>query len=152
LLVDALVVAIFAIPAFIYGTLGPTTGEPCPHNPLLVCKVPSDSTRTTAWVLFGLALIAGFVYQVVFDARGGTVGKRIFDLEVVDRETGEPIGRARAVTRALARLLSLLALGLGFLAMLWDPQRRTWHDRLTDTSVLRLEDPAETAVGQLEAE
>ncbi|MBM4416055.1 MAG: RDD family protein, partial [Chloroflexi bacterium] len=30
-----------------------------------------------------------------------------------------------------------LALGLGYLSSLWDNERRTWHDRLAGTRVVR---------------
>lgn len=43
---------------------------------------------------------------------------------------------AGAVLGVLAMVLSALPLYLGFLAPLWDPQRRTWHDRLTGTRVV----------------
>ena len=41
-----------------------------------------------------------------------------------------------AVTRRRAALVSLLALGLGFLWSLWDPERLTWHDRLSRTRIV----------------
>ncbi|MGB0096427.1 MAG: hypothetical protein WBP81_28300 [Solirubrobacteraceae bacterium] len=36
----------------------------------------------------------------------------------------------------LALILSLLPLGLGYFAILRDPSRRAWHDRLTGTEVV----------------
>jgi uncharacterized RDD family membrane protein YckC len=41
-----------------------------------------------------------------------------------------------AVRRVLAVLLSIVPLGLGYLAILRDPHRRAWHDRLTGTEVV----------------
>ena len=32
--------------------------------------------------------------------------------------------------------MSIIPLGLGFLAILRDPQRRAWHDRMTGTEVV----------------
>ncbi len=132
-------VAVLFLPGFLYDTLGPTSDAPCPGNPTFVCQVPSDTTHTTARVLYLLALIAGFVYQVLLDARGGTIGKHVADLEVVDADTGEPLGLGRSVRRNLARLVSFLPLGLGCFAMLRDTERRTWHDRMTATAVVLLE-------------
>jgi uncharacterized RDD family membrane protein YckC len=138
-------VGVLLLPGFVYGTLGPTSGAPCPENPTFVCQVASDTTHDVARVLYVVGLLLGLVYQVVLDARGGTIGKHLFDLEVVDAETGEPLGVRRAGTRAAARLVSFLPLGLGCFAMLRDPERRTWHDRMTDTAVVRLEEEPEAA-------
>jgi uncharacterized RDD family membrane protein YckC len=40
------------------------------------------------------------------------------------------------VRRLAAAALSWLALGLGWLWILVDPQRRAWHDRLSGTRVV----------------
>jgi uncharacterized RDD family membrane protein YckC len=136
-------VGVLLLPGFVYGTLGPTSGAPCPENPTFVCQVASDTTHDVARVLYVVGLLLGLVYQIVLDARGGTIGKHLFDLEVVDAETGEPLGVAGS--RAAARVVSFLPLGLGCFAMLQDPERRTWHDRMTATSVVRLEPEPEAA-------
>jgi hypothetical protein len=36
----------------------------------------------------------------------------------------------------LAASLSWAALGLGFLWQLWDPEKLTWHDRLSNTRLI----------------
>jgi uncharacterized RDD family membrane protein YckC len=64
---------------------------------------------------------------------GQTVGKRMLGIRVMDFETGAPLGFGRAALRQFARGLSACALALGYLWMLWDPERRTWHDKLTDS-------------------
>lgn len=53
------------------------------------------------------------------------------------RSTGEPPGVGRAIGRGFARYLSAIPCGLGYLWMLWDPQKQTWHDKITDTVVIR---------------
>ena len=57
-------------------------------------------------------------------------------------------GRARSAGggcfgRQLAKLLSLIPLGLGFWWMLWDPRRQTWHDKIAGTIVVRTSDHGE---------
>jgi uncharacterized RDD family membrane protein YckC len=58
----------------------------------------------------------------------------------MDFETGAALGFGRAALRFLARALSAFAVGLGYLWMLWDPERRTWHDKLTDAVVVPVAD------------
>ena len=61
-------------------------------------------------------------------ASGQTFGKRALGIRVVDMTSGGPIGFQRALIRYLARILSALPCCLGYLWMLWDRERRTWHD------------------------
>jgi uncharacterized RDD family membrane protein YckC len=41
-----------------------------------------------------------------------------------------------AVRRLLGVIVSLVPLGLGYLAILRDPSRRAWHDRMAHTEVV----------------
>ena len=58
---------------------------------------------------------------------------------VVDFETGLPISYGRAFARNLGRLLSGLVFLLGYLWMLWDRDRQTWHDKIASTTVVPVE-------------
>lgn len=97
--------------------------------------------RTT---VLGMAVLLGlpavwltwFLYNVLLNGR--TVGKRIFRLEVVT-ETWEPLGPGRNFGRALAETLSGALVGIGFLFALFDPGKRTLHDHLCGTRVIRKE-------------
>lgn len=67
---------------------------------------------------------------------GQTIGMRAWRLRLVD-QGGAPLARRQVYVRYGAALLGGAALGLGFLWMLVDPARRTWHDRLSSTAVVR---------------
>jgi uncharacterized RDD family membrane protein YckC len=54
----------------------------------------------------------------------------------VEREDGGLLTWSDSLRRLGWALLSLLALGLGFLWILVDPQRRAWHDRLSGTRIV----------------
>lgn len=86
---------------------------------------------------FALAWIGALVYFVLLEggARGQTLGKRGVGITVTDAESGHAIGHGRATVRYLTRILSALPLFLGYLWMLWDPRRQTWHDKLAGTVV-----------------
>jgi uncharacterized RDD family membrane protein YckC len=55
---------------------------------------------------------------------------------VLDATTGRPLPYVRAFVRALVGNLSALALFLGYLWMLWEPRKRTWHDIVADSLVV----------------
>ena len=69
-------------------------------------------------------------------ARGQTLGKRALRIRVVDFPTGGAIGFGRGVLRYFARYLSGIPLGLGYLWMLQEREKRTWHDKLVGTVVV----------------
>ena len=69
-------------------------------------------------------------YHIVFWAwKGTTVGGIVCSLRTV-KTNGAPLQAADAVVRGLAALFSVAALGLGFLWILRDPDRQSWHDRI----------------------
>lgn len=77
------------------------------------------------------------IHHVGLVVEGGTIGQRLAGLRVV-RVDGERIGVMMACVRALSFVaLSLPPLGLGVLWMLDQPERRTWHDLLGGSVVVR---------------
>lgn len=89
----------------------------------------------TAASVFVLALL---YFAALESSRAqATLGKMAVGLQVADVH-GEPIGFARAVARFLAKLLSLLVLGVGFLMLVFNDRHRALHDVLTGSVVVKL--------------
>jgi uncharacterized RDD family membrane protein YckC len=89
--------------------------------------------------LYLLAVILAFFCG--FWLHGGqTLGMRAWRVRVV-RDDGAPLTLGRALLRLAAATLSWAALGIGFLWSLIDPDRLTWHDRLTHTRLVMVEKP-----------
>ncbi|MBT8086932.1 MAG: RDD family protein [Woeseiaceae bacterium] len=77
-----------------------------------------------------------FAFFVGFWTRTGrTLGMQSWRLQL-ETADGEVPSVGRASLRFAAALLSWLPFGLGFLWQLWDPQRLTWHDRLSGTRLV----------------
>jgi len=91
----------------------------------------------------GLTAAASFLIALLyFSALEGsraqaTLGKMALGLQVADVH-GQPIGFVRAAARFLAKLLSLLVLGVGFLMALFNDRHRALHDVLTGTVVAKV--------------
>jgi uncharacterized RDD family membrane protein YckC len=102
----------------------------------LVLILPSLMFRG-AFLVGGIAI--GFLYHWLLVAYwdGQTVGKRVVGVRVT-RPNGDPVDPAVAAARALMRIVSGLAFGIGFLWAAWDPEKRTWHDMAADTRVFRV--------------
>ena len=83
--------------------------------------------------MFFLLLLA---YHIVFWAwKGTTVGGIVVGLRIV-KTNGAALQPADAIVRGLSGLFSVAALGLGFLWILRDPDRQSWHDRIAGTYVV----------------
>ena len=106
-----------------------------PLNPSLWSSDPSPSLFLALW---GSAVVLAFVYMVLFDGgrRGATPGKRIVGIRVTDAHSGGPIGYRRAVVRRLGYCLGGLVMYVGWLWLLFDSRRQTWHDKLAGSVVV----------------
>ena len=88
-------------------------------------------------------------YFVGFHAGlGATPGKLLFGLRVV-RVDGVPLTFPRALARFFAELLSIAAMGIGYLVAPLHPERRALHDLIAGTRVIRK--PVDEAVARDEA-
>jgi uncharacterized RDD family membrane protein YckC len=89
-----------------------------------------------------LALVLALAYFGYLEgsASGQTVGKRGMGIRVYDLRGRGPIGFWRAIGRYFARIVSAVPLFLGYVWMLWDGERQTWHDKLVGTVVVPVSD------------
>jgi uncharacterized RDD family membrane protein YckC len=89
-----------------------------------------------------VGLVAGLAYFTYFEGgeTGQTLGKRALGIRVYDFSGGGPIGYGRAFVRYLGKIISSIPCLLGFLWMLWDKEKQTWHDKLATTVVVPVSD------------
>jgi uncharacterized RDD family membrane protein YckC len=99
-------------------------------------------------ILMGIGFVVGLAYETWFVGRfGATPGKLICRIRVV-RSDGGRLGYLRALARHLAKTLDWFTLGIGFLMAAFDDERRTLHDRICDTRVMRyVPDPLQISGG-----
>lgn len=69
---------------------------------------------------------------------GQTIGKKICGVRVVNAATGGAVNLGQSVIRYLMKIVSGFVLLLGYLWMLWDPNKQTWHDKVAKTYVIKL--------------
>ncbi len=90
-----------------------------------------------AVILNALQLIAAVGYTTYFLGKySATPGKMACRLKVVTPE-GEPVSYGRACGRYFAEILSSLIFCVGYLLVIFDNERRTLHDRIVGTRVIR---------------
>ena len=116
------------------------------------------------WIRFGAALIDGVVilfisfvfsfalgvgrvfaifvpwlyYWLFTGLKGQTLGKMAVGIKVVNAQGAVP-GLGMAALREIpGKILSFVAIYLGFLWIIWDGQKQGWHDKIAKTHVLRV--------------
>jgi uncharacterized RDD family membrane protein YckC len=81
-------------------------------------------------------LVGGGIFAAFWALAGQTPGMRFLAIRLMRADGSREISFGRAFRRVLAVILSLLPLGLGYLAVLRDPRRRAWADRIAGTEVI----------------
>jgi uncharacterized RDD family membrane protein YckC len=85
----------------------------------------------------GLGTLVTLAYYTYFEGSSGqTVGKKALGIRVIDFGGGGSIGFGRAFIRAIGKFVSAIALFIGFLWMLWDKEKQTWHDKFANSVVV----------------
>lgn len=99
---------------------------------------PLYKTAMTLW----MATI-GIGFHIWFWTHGGqTLGMRAWRIMLFSND-GHSATMKQALVRYIVAVVSLAALGLGFLWILVDPQKRAWHDIASGTRLV-LVDPHKT--------
>lgn len=139
-LLYGLVGAVFVIPGLVLG-IG-AFADCRTFDDEIICPAGSPkSGMLAAGILLGVlgAIIVFVLYVRALGRTGQTWGRRIVGVKVVRRDTGQPLGLGRAIGRTLfAWAFSGQIFYLGYLWMLWDSQKQTWHDKVVSSVVVRV--------------
>jgi len=94
------------------------------------------SRSLVSQILIGLA--AGIAYTVYFigSGSGQTPGMRLLGIRAIDARTQGRVDYGTAFIRYLIAIGSSLACYVGYLWMLWDPEKQTWQDKVAGTYVV----------------
>lgn len=149
LIIDGLVASaammVMVIPLVIIGVAGSSLNEePCAQtasNPDGICTVPTGGT-VGLWLLLGMIWFFGYLAIIYFiqirpvAKSGQTIGRRAMSIRVVDARTGQLISTSRAFGRYLFASFISGVMYIGYLWMLWDDNKQTLHDKVTDAVVV----------------
>ncbi|MER3430105.1 MAG: hypothetical protein C4324_03505 [Blastocatellia bacterium] len=98
-------------------------------------KLFSISGILAAAAIFGLVYFAYSAFFVWYYGR--TLGMQIFGLEVIDAEANEYPTLHQAAVYSAASLFTLVSLGLGFIPVFLNQERRAAHDLIAGTVLVR---------------
>jgi len=126
----AVVGALGALPQILIMRLASGTGESTPEEANFAIMIGGMAAGV-------LQLPITLAYGTYFVGRfGGTVGKLVMHLRVVDADL-QPVTYPRALGRAAAELITGFTCSIGYLMCLYDDQRRNLHDHIAATRVIR---------------
>jgi uncharacterized RDD family membrane protein YckC len=89
-------------------------------------------------VYYVLSVIIDWGYYTALEGseRGASLGKMALGIRVLDFERGGRLSYGRALARNVAKILSAIPIFLGYFWMLWDSEKRTWHDKIAGAVVV----------------
>ncbi len=82
-------------------------------------------------------VVATLYFILLWGLKGTTLGGVVLGIKLV-RLDDKPVDWAVALVRALGAFLSLCVVGLGFIWVVWDPQRQSWHDKIAGTTLVKM--------------
>jgi uncharacterized RDD family membrane protein YckC len=87
----------------------------------------------------GVSLVIGLIYFALLESseRGATLGKMAVGLRVVT-DQGQRLSFANAIGRYLAKIVSAIILGIGFLMVAFTDRKRGLHDMIASTLVVKV--------------
>jgi uncharacterized RDD family membrane protein YckC len=68
--------------------------------------------------------------------KSATPGKMVISAKVVDFETGKQPSLAQCFGRYIGYLVSAIPLGIGYIWIAFDEEKRGWHDKIAGTAVV----------------
>lgn len=81
--------------------------------------------------------LAGTAYLVYFwSTTGQTLGNIVMKIKVA-RADGQALSISTGVLRYVGYVISIIAIFIGVLWVLWDPNKQGWHDKIASTVVVR---------------
>jgi uncharacterized RDD family membrane protein YckC len=96
-------------------------------------------TLGMGFLLFHIIPILPFIYYTVLPPRGGTIGQRLFGLELrEDADLSRRPTHAEAFVWSLLLWVSFALACLPFLLALTNPRRRAGHDLLSGLAIVRI--------------
>ena len=104
---------------------------------LLIAFIKNGTPLQGPLFQFGLYFEACLFYSYFWRLRGQTLGMQVWKIKLVSPSL-QTLSWQECFARLFFALVSVSLLGLGFIWMLFDPDRLTWHDRASGTRVVLL--------------
>jgi len=96
-------------------------------------ELASQSVANLQLIIY---IVLWFAYMTWMNGKfGATIGKQVMKLKII-KENGSPINYSDALVREIASYLSAIVLFIGYLVVIGDKKKQSWHDKLAHTYVV----------------
>ena len=105
---------------------------------LVGARLPTTDFTDFDYTTSGASLVISWLYFALMEssARGATVGKMAVGLRVVT-DQGQRLDFGNATGRYLAKFVSTIILGIGFIMVAFTDRKRGLHDMIASTLVVK---------------
>ncbi|MFT4634495.1 MAG: putative RDD family membrane protein YckC [Arenicella sp.] len=109
--------------------------------PLLYWLYDSEVFSSTSMVKGFVDVLLSYVFPLLFTITlwmkfGGTPGKRILKIKILDEKTGHHLTFAKSLLRYIGYFVSIFTLFVGFFWVAFDQKKKGWHDHIAGTIVV----------------
>ena len=128
-------IILWTVQMVVYAVFGIITAAAIP-------SIPGESSNPSFFIIGQviitlLSFVISAAYDIWFVGRfGATPGKMACKIKIVTPDGGK-VNYSRALGRYFAKWISSMILGIGFLMAAFDDEKRTLHDRICETRVIR---------------
>lgn len=106
--------------------------------PLSIIENSYKAATKTLFTTTLFEIILPLIVTVLFWIKmGGTPGKILMNMVIIDREEKEKMSIGQSILRYFGYIPSLLFLGLGFIWIAIDDKSQAWHDKMSGTIVVK---------------
>ena len=104
----------------------------------LVFSTGLADQKASLWFDILVNYIFPFLYTILFWLYlGGTPGKRLMRLKVLDEKKGNKLTLGQSIIRYIGYIPSTLVFMLGFICIAFDSKKQGWHDKMAKTVVVK---------------
>lgn len=133
--------SIIRLPLFLMmgrSVLPAVTNPDFANNPNFLASPEFSAIMGMVGLSWAIGIAIDAAYNTIFvGLRGATPGKMALGLKIV-RADGEPLGMGLALGRWAATWVSRITLCIGYIIAAFDAQKRTLHDHICGTRVVRV--------------
>ncbi|MBI3887509.1 RDD family protein, partial [Candidatus Microgenomates bacterium] len=101
-----------------------------------VSQLLTLSLNSVIWLVLFWPIIYALLVVYLTTKFGGSLGQIICGIKIVDEENKLLSFKMAFFRTYVGSMVSGMLFGVGYLWMFWDPERRGWHDKISNTFVL----------------
>ena len=104
-----------------------------------ICRSLVPSIANLISIVGYIATISFIVWNRIFLCvkEGQSIGQKLVGIKIINQDGSAPGYRTILLRHLVGYPLSFFCAGLGFLWMIIDPKQRGWHDKLSNTLVVK---------------